>query len=170
MTIQATARPSHLSRADSLAALLESIGGASKEESTTHVFVYDAKTQMLNNQAALQIVKRGISSKALAPLGDFLGLGRGQVAEYLDMDRTTVARHVSKDQKLPMHSAENVLRLIEIAKMANDIFASEEDAFTWMRKSHPMLDGDSPLQAAKTSFGAQSVKDILLTIKYGGVV
>lgn len=54
--------------------------------------------------------------------------------------------------------------------MANDIFASEEDAFAWMRKSHPMLDGDSPFQAAKTSFGAQSVKDILLAIKYGGAV
>jgi putative toxin-antitoxin system antitoxin component (TIGR02293 family) len=60
--------------------------------------------------------------------------------------------------------------LVELAKMANDIFASEEDAFAWMRKSHPMLDGDSPFQAAKTSFGAQSVKDILLAIKYGGAV
>jgi hypothetical protein len=33
-----------------------------------------------------------------------------------------------------------------------------------------MLDGDSPLEAAKTSFGAQRVKDILIAIRYGGVV
>ncbi len=158
-----------VSRAESLAALLASIEG-SIPESKSRFFVYDKNTLMLNNQVALQIVKRGIPSKALALLGDFLGLCKVQVAEYLDMDRTTVARHVSKEQNLPMHSAESVLRVIELAKMANDIFASEEDAFAWMRKPHPMLEGDSPFQASKTSFGAQRVKDTLLAIKYGGAV
>ena len=32
-----------------------------------------------------------------------------------------------------------------------------------------MLDGETPLRAAKTSFGAQRVKEILNAIKYGGV-
>jgi uncharacterized protein (DUF2384 family) len=33
-----------------------------------------------------------------------------------------------------------------------------------------MLEGDAPLAAAKTSFGAQRVKDSLVAIKYGGAV
>jgi uncharacterized protein (DUF2384 family) len=33
-----------------------------------------------------------------------------------------------------------------------------------------MLEGDSPLELAKTSYGAQRVKDILIAIRYGGVV
>lgn len=135
-----------------------------------HHLAFDNKTLMLNNQSALLLIKRGISSKALAPLGDFLGIGRGQVAEYLDLDRTTVARHVAKDQNLPLHSAENVLRLIEIANLANDIFATNAEACAWLRQPHPILEGDSPFQAAKTSFGTQQVKDILFAIKYGGVV
>ena len=163
--------PSRASHAASLAHLMASIEGPAGESTAkTHRLAFDKKTQMLNNQSALHLIKRGISSKALAPLGDFLGIGRGQVAEYLDMDRTTVARHVAKDQDLPMHSAENVLRLIEIAKMANDVFATDNEAFDWLRKPHPMLDGDNPFQAAKTSFGAQRVKDILVATKYGGVV
>ena len=33
-----------------------------------------------------------------------------------------------------------------------------------------MLDGDTPLAAAKTSYGTQRVKDILLAIQHCGVV
>lgn len=74
------------------------------------------------------------------------------------------------DQPLPTHSAESVLRLLELEEIANDTFDSEGAALDWLRRPHPMLDGESPLQAAKTSFGAQRVKDILLAVKYGGVV
>jgi putative toxin-antitoxin system antitoxin component (TIGR02293 family) len=124
----------------------------------------------LNSSSAYRIVKNGISSKAIGPLSDYLGVGKGQVVDYLDLDRTTVSRRAAKDQLLPMHSAEGVLRLLELDEMASDTFESEEDAANWLRKPHPMLDGESPLQAAKTSFGAQRAKDILVAVKYGGVV
>ena len=69
-----------------------------------------------------------------------------------------------------MHSAEGVLRLLELDQMASDTFASDEEAASWLRRAHPMLDGESPLEATKTSFGAQRAKDILVAVKYGGVV
>jgi putative toxin-antitoxin system antitoxin component (TIGR02293 family) len=124
----------------------------------------------LNSSSAWRIVKNGISSKAIGPLSDYLGVGKGQVVDYLDLDRTTVSRRAAKDQLLPMHSAEGVLRLLELDEMASDTFASEEDAANWLRRPHPMLDGESPLEATKTSFGAQRAKDILVAVKYGGVV
>jgi putative toxin-antitoxin system antitoxin component (TIGR02293 family) len=124
----------------------------------------------LNSSSAYRIVKNGISSKAIGPLSDYLGVGKGQVVDYLDLDRTTVSRRAAKDQLLPMHSAEGVLRLLELDEMASDTFASDEDAANWLRRPHPMLDGESPLEATKTSFGAQRAKDILVAVKYGGVV
>jgi len=124
----------------------------------------------LNSSSAYRIVKNGISSKAIGPLSDYLGVGKGQVVDYLDLDRTTVSRRAAKDQLLPMHSAEGVLRLLELDELASDAFESDEDAANWLRRPHPMLDGESPLQATKTSFGAQRAKDILVAIKYGGVV
>lgn len=120
--------------------------------------------------SAHKIVKRGISSLAITPLGDFLGLGKGTVAEYLDLDRGTANRRAAKGQALPMHAAEGVVRLLELDQMAADTFEAEAEASQWLRKPHPMLDGETPLEAAKTSYGAQRVKDILLAIKYGGVV
>jgi putative toxin-antitoxin system antitoxin component (TIGR02293 family) len=128
------------------------------------------KLLALNSSSAYRIVKNGISSKAIGPLSDYLGVGKGQVVDYLDLDRTTVSRRAAKDQLLPMHSAEGVLRLLELDQMASDTFETEEDAANWLRRPHPMLDGDSPLEATKTSFGAQRAKDILVAVKYGGVV
>ncbi len=69
-----------------------------------------------------------------------------------------------------MDLAEDLLRLFEIEKMANDTFETEEAALAWLRRPHPMLEGESPLESAKISFGARRVKDILVAIKYGGVV
>jgi putative toxin-antitoxin system antitoxin component (TIGR02293 family) len=124
----------------------------------------------LSSVGACKVLKRGISSQAIGPLGDYLGLGKGVVAQYLDLDRSTANRRVAKGQLLPVHSAESVLRLLELGQMAADTFDTEDEALVWLRQAHPMLDGDSPLEAAKTSFGAQRVKDILIAIRYGGVV
>jgi putative toxin-antitoxin system antitoxin component (TIGR02293 family) len=124
----------------------------------------------LSSAGACKLLKRGISSQTIGPLGDYLGLGKGVVAEYLDLDRSTANRRVARGQLLPIHSAESVLRLLELGQMAADTFETEDEASEWLRRPHAMLDGDSPLQAAKTSFGAQRVKDILVAVRYGGVV
>lgn len=123
-----------------------------------------------NNQVALNILKQGISSRAINPLSHFLGVPQGEMAVILDLDRTTARRRAEKDLPLPMHSAENVLRVLELEEMAADTFESEEAALGWLRRPHPMLEGESPLEAAKTSFGARRVKEILVAIKHGGVV
>lgn len=123
-----------------------------------------------NNQAALNILKHGISSRAITPLSHFLGVPRGKMALILDLHRTTAKRRADKDQLLPVHAAENVLRVLELEEMANDTFESEEAAHGWLRRPHPMLDGESPLESAKSSYGARRVRDILVAIRHGGVV
>ena len=124
----------------------------------------------LDSASAYRLIKRGISSKAIAPLGEFLGLGKATVAAYLDLDRGTANRRAAKDQLLPTHAAEAVVRLLDLDQMAGDTFETQAEASEWLRKPHPMLDAETPLEAARTGYGAQRVKDILLAIRYGGVV
>jgi putative toxin-antitoxin system antitoxin component (TIGR02293 family) len=70
---------------------------------------------------------------------------------------------------LPKHSAETVLRLAELEAFASDVFDSEQAAHDWLKTKHSML-GESPIDAASSSYGAQHVREILTAIKYGGVV
>lgn len=65
--------------------------------------------------------------------------------------------------------SESDLRLQELQTMADETFVSHEMAKLWLHKPHPMLDGFTPLEIAKSSHGVQRAKDILLAIKYGGV-
>jgi putative toxin-antitoxin system antitoxin component (TIGR02293 family) len=123
-----------------------------------------------NSEKAVSILRQGISSRAIEPLSDLFGVGKGDVAAYLDLDRTTALRRANKDQALPMHAAEGVLRLLELEAIATDTFESDDAAHSWLRRPHPMLEGECPLEAAKTSFGTRRVKDMLIAIKYGGVI
>jgi putative toxin-antitoxin system antitoxin component (TIGR02293 family) len=69
---------------------------------------------------------------------------------------------------LPPHAAETLLRLVEIHDMAEDVFATETAASTWLRTPHPLLDNEVPLDMVRTSYGAQLVKNLLMSTKYGG--
>jgi len=122
------------------------------------------------NEQAIRILKRGISSRVIEPLSEYLSVGKGELVGILDLDRTTLLRRATRDQPLPTHSAENVLRVLELKDAAIATFETEAMALDWMRRPHPMLDGESPLESAATSFGARRVRDILLAIQYGGVV
>lgn len=129
-----------------------------------------AYTPLLSADMAYKIVRGGISSRLLESLARYLGLGKGDVAEYVDMDRTTVARKVKSDEALPTHAAESMLRIVELSEMAKETFETTDEAWQWLRRPHPMLEGETPLECAKSAYGGQRVKDMLLAIKYGGVV
>lgn len=124
----------------------------------------------LSARQAYVIVKLGIPSRSLEPLSDHLGIGKGAAAGVLGMDRATANRKVAKDDVLPTYAAESMLRLLELDAMARDTFETHEEAAAWLRQPHPMLDGETPLDCAKSGFGAERVKDILNAVKYGGVV
>lgn len=124
----------------------------------------------LSAKEAYIIVKLGIPSRSLEPLSDHLGIGKGAAAGVLGMDRATANRKVAKDDVLPTYAAESMLRLLELDAMARDTFETDEEAAAWLQQPHPMLDGETPLDCAKSGFGAERVKDILNAVKYGGVV
>ncbi len=115
-----------------------------------------------------QLIRKGLSSRVIEPVSQYLGLGKGVLAQYMDLDRGTATRLSAKGQDLPPHAAETLLRLVEIYDMAADVFATKAGASTWLRTPHPLLDNEVPLDAIKTSYGAQLVKNVLMSTKYGG--
>ena len=60
--------------------------------------------------------------------------------------------------------------LSELKTLAANTFEAAQDADDWFLQPHPMLDDEMPQQAAQTAEGARLVREILVAIKYGGVV
>ncbi len=116
-----------------------------------------------------KLSERGIPTASLEPFGKFIGLSKTDVADYVELDRTTIKRRLQAGGLLPRHSSENVLRLLEIESMVSETFG-DANSCAWLHKKHPMLDGITPIEAAKTSYGSQRVKDLLIATKYGGVL
>jgi putative toxin-antitoxin system antitoxin component (TIGR02293 family) len=162
------------SRSDSLNAVWEIIESKKQSQKLKNMAPLELVRMMPNhtisNEKGISIIKRGIPAQVIEPLSGYLDMGKGELVQILDMDRTTALRRSDKNQSLPKRSAENVLRVLELEAMAQDTFASEDDALAWLRRPHPLLGGDSPLVASATSFGVSQVKEILVAIKYGGVV
>lgn len=76
---------------------------------------------------------------------------------------------VARPEIPPTDVATGVPRLRELESWAKETFATDEEASRWLRQPHPLLDGQTPLDRAKSDSGALRVRDILLAIKYGGV-
>lgn len=84
------------------------------------------------------------------------------------MSKSSIALDIAGVQ--PTNDADITQRLLELDRLAQEAFESPEEATDWMRCPHPMLDGETPQEYAKTTSGGERVKAILVAIKYGVVV
>jgi uncharacterized protein (DUF2384 family) len=66
-----------------------------------------------------------------------------------------------------MTEGERAEWLARVTVAAGHEFDDAEDAREWLTKSHPELDGLTPLQAAETDLGARRAKWVLDAIFYG---
>jgi putative toxin-antitoxin system antitoxin component (TIGR02293 family) len=117
---------------------------------------------------AYQLIKRGLSSEWIEPVRQHLGVSNGELAELIGLGRRQVNRLSANKLSLPAHAAEMMLRLLEVHDMAVDVFGSRATACAWLSRPHPMLVGECPRTATKTSYGAAKVKDLLVATKYSG--
>jgi uncharacterized protein (DUF2384 family) len=57
-----------------------------------------------------------------------------------------------------------------LLRMLRETFATPTDARHWWRSPHPVLGGAAPSAAARTASGAERVREVLVALRYGGVV
>lgn len=124
----------------------------------------------LSAERAYRLVSQGMPARLVDPISQTLGMAKADLAILMGLDRSTATRLSAADKTVPMHSAESVLRLLELHELATDVFGTLEQAKAWLQRPHPLFDEAAPVEAARSSYGAQRVKDMLVSIKYGGVV
>ena len=130
----------------------------------------DADASPFSASAADALVRQGLSATLLAELANSSGIEPKLLYEFAGIDRTTVARRVARQDVLPQDAAVKALEFAELVAIGVDVFGSVADAVRWLSLTHPALDGDTPLQRARTPWGLTRVRAVLGALKYGGVV
>jgi putative toxin-antitoxin system antitoxin component (TIGR02293 family) len=58
-------------------------------------------------------------------------------------------------------------RLARIIALAESLWDDEHEARAFLNRPHPLLDGETPLEASKTELGTRRVERLLHAIEHG---
>ena len=70
------------------------------------------------------------------------------------------------DNDLSQRSDGHLARLVRIRALAERVWEDPDAAAEFLRTSHPLLDGRSPLELAESDDGAHRVEALLLKLEY----
>jgi putative toxin-antitoxin system antitoxin component (TIGR02293 family) len=119
-------------------------------------------------QSELDLAKNtenGISPDSLGVL-KARGLTFTEISEIIVSPRTL--KHRRAHQKpLSSEESDRVVRVARILSLAEDVFASREKAFIWLRTADDRLDNRPPLQMLVTESGGRLVENMLWQIDEG---
>jgi putative toxin-antitoxin system antitoxin component (TIGR02293 family) len=120
-----------------------------------------------SNKMAHQVLCRGLSGGAVALLGLYIGIPKGEVANSIGLNRSTAYRKALRGETLPVHAGDCVLRLIDLAQHASATLGGMDAGRSWLKTKNPLLDEMAPIECISSSFGAQRAKEILLAVNDG---
>ena len=143
---------------------------ATQPDHSPDVPLDSANSTRFSDATAESIVRQGVKATLLTELAVASGIDPKLLYEFAGIDRSTVARKTARQASLPHEAAVKALEFAELVANATDVFGTVPAAARWLTLHHPMLDGQSPLQRARTPWGLQRVQAMLGALKYGGVV
>jgi putative toxin-antitoxin system antitoxin component (TIGR02293 family) len=114
----------------------------------------------------VDVVRRGISSRALDSMLKSIGLSQTELAQALDIPERTLARR-KREGVLSRDESAKLLRLARTVARAAEVFEGLASALSWLKTPIDALDGVTPLSLLDTDIGADSVWDTLGRIEHG---
>lgn len=129
------------------------------------VFVYlglPSRGQALHNA-----VRNGLDVRVLRNLAVLMDSNIRQVADWLDISRTTLYRRL-KSGRFSTTESDAIVRMAEVLKAAVQLFDDDRDqAIRWMRSPIKGLDNKSPLDSLQTNVESQAVIELIHRLEHG---
>lgn len=117
---------------------------------------------------AIGQVRDGLGMAELDAVAEALRLNMSDLQGVLGTSARTLQRRRKRGDALTAAESDRLWRLIYIWQRSHTAFASEEAARTWLKTSHGLLHGETPLQRLDTEPGLREVEDLLTTIDETG--
>lgn len=127
-------------------------------------------TEAVPSAEKIRIIRKGLSASLLNDMAGYLNLSKGELFSIVRTPESTAHKLIKEDRLLDAGASERVIRVIEIARMANEVFGGSELGARWLKTPNFALNGETPLSMLDTEPGALLVRQILNAIDYGGAV
>ena len=114
----------------------------------------------------IERLRRGLPYSAVERLREELELSLDELAKAVGISTRTLSRR-RKEKHLNLEESDRLFRIARIYGHALEVFGDSEKAARWFKRSHPVLDGMTPLEVFDTDLGAQLVDDLLTRVEYG---
>ncbi|MEQ1857095.1 MAG: antitoxin Xre/MbcA/ParS toxin-binding domain-containing protein [Longimicrobiales bacterium] len=117
-------------------------------------------------EAVRQVVEQGLPVDLVRQLQDELvRLGVPRPSKYVEVIASRAAR--ARRKKLTPQEGERLVRVAGTLARAFEVWGDEEDAAEFLTAPHPGLEGDTPIDRARSEIGARQVEDLLLKLDLG---
>jgi putative toxin-antitoxin system antitoxin component (TIGR02293 family) len=112
-----------------------------------------------------QLVQAGIPEQAVAAVQGRSFSDR-EIERFVIPARTRRHRRQRK-QPLTIEESDRLVRLARVQALAEDVFGDAEKAGQWLRQGLGILNGQAPLELARTEAGIRVVEQVLGRIDWG---
>lgn len=128
------------------------------------------KRTHMNELERVKSIRSGLSSDAAHVAKDTFQLTARAISELLGLSVATYERRRKDDRPLDPSASERLDRIIEVAKLTEEVFENRAEATRWLSTPNEALGGATPLLHCDTEIGARQVRRILHALEWGGVV
>lgn len=114
----------------------------------------------------LASIEEGLPTGLLDEIQERLDLTPEEMASFLGISPRTLERRRENGTLTPVES-ERLYRIVRLFRKATDVFESEEEACTWLKRPQMRLGEQVPLQVARLEPGAREAERLLGRIEHG---
>lgn len=111
-------------------------------------------------------VERGLPVRALTRVFDAIASDEPRL-RYAVVPRATFARKQNDGSTLSPEQSDRVVRIARLWAMAIEVWHDEEAARAFLLRPHPLLEGERPIDVARTTEGARLVEGVLGRLQHG---
>jgi putative toxin-antitoxin system antitoxin component (TIGR02293 family) len=137
------------------------------KETDTITYAARIGVRASDTQDLIKRVEQGFSYKSFERLLNLLELPTAELSDLLQIARRTLTRR-KKAGKFPPSESERLLRLSKVLDSVVELFEGDrEAAVEWLRSPNRALNGEIPLEMARTGIGAREVENLVGRLEYG---
>lgn len=116
----------------------------------------------------IDVIRSGVAARIVDDMVEYLDVPKNVIFGVLHTPESTAHKLIKDKRTLDSAASERVVRVADIARMAEETFGGREAATQWLKSPNLALGRATPLSMLDTEPGAGEVRRVLASINYGG--